>query len=724
MLTPLKGAGRTLPLFWLIPLRLISCLFLPGPGLSGEAQWSIGVYMCADNSMSAQAYQDIAEMMAVGSSDKVHVVVQVDFAASDTNPTCRRYYIQKDKMELLANLGEVDMADTATLADFIKFLATHIPAKRYFLILWNHGTGWRAGYGPSRAVLLDESHSHMMGVAGGELARALNRGTKRLGKKLTLIGFDACLMGSIETAFEVMPYANYLLASSGLVPWEGLPYDELLNRLVKNPEIPVEDFLQGVCNDYLARYPDEDLCLAGVSLSELNRSINTIRSGIEGIKTWAFWQDKVKWTRARVQTFPEVVGNPPAPNAEQIDFMHFWQLLESNFNFSLNLSRVVVALANRGSYRSAKGLSCWFPYFYLSFKAKANEYHKLAFSDSLPWLKFLNDYFQRDDVKPTPPELLNHKLGGRNDLRLWWSRSYDCSNVFYELYQATAPEVIFLDPGETFGFWEQAGWTVSTRYFHSSPTAFFSGSAANLNSQLLLKQPLNLPFGGLLSFYAYYNTEESQDSTGEVLRDVCYLEISSDARSWQALDSLYGEQENWESHRYLLPAGVLYIRFRYCTNGAVNRLGVFIDDIQVTMFAWRRRALATSETTAYLFNLPRDTSGYYFFLRAIDSFGNSSFLSQLYEVKVNTWAEPYTQPAPFYKSCKLVLDFPEGEEPDVSIYTLSGTLVKKFNKTKERILKWDGSNEKGQELASGIYIVVVHGKSFKKMGKIAKVRKV
>lgn len=39
-----------------------------------------------------------------------------------------------------------------------------------------------------------------------------------------LIGFDACLMGSIETAAALAPYADYLIASEETEPWEGWNY--------------------------------------------------------------------------------------------------------------------------------------------------------------------------------------------------------------------------------------------------------------------------------------------------------------------------------------------------------------------------------------------------------------------------------------------------------------------------------------------------------------------
>ncbi|MEO0070372.1 MAG: clostripain-related cysteine peptidase, partial [candidate division WOR-3 bacterium] len=451
------GGWCAIPLFWLITVAF-------------SAQWTIGVYMCADNGMNEQANSDIAEMMAVGSSGSVNIVVQVDYAAWDTNPSCRRYYIKKNQKELLADLGEVDMADSATLADFIAFLKKSFPARNYFLIIWDHGNGWRAGYGPRRAVVIDESHTHMMGVAGGELASALRLGKKMLGRKITVLGFDACLMGTIEVATEVMDYCDYLLASEGLVGWEGFPYDDFFGKIVANPAVTTEELLKEMCADYGKRNSGEDVCLSAIFLPQLPRVINRINALCSTLSAVG----DLRLARERVQTFGIDASRPPAVTDEQIDFIHFWQLVPSAGGCGLSavapllsaLDSLIIANAAYGDYRNARGVAAWFPYRYLSFKAKAAEYQELVFADSTPWLWFLNNYYSRDDVKPTQPEILNHRTGNRNDIRLWWSKSYDLAPVTYILYRVTEPETVFFDCAADLNNWQTEGWTLSTRYFH------------------------------------------------------------------------------------------------------------------------------------------------------------------------------------------------------------------------------------------------------------------
>lgn len=701
---------------WLKAIPLLICF-----SVLSAAQWTVGVYMAADNGMSEQAAVDIGEMLRVGSTEEVNIVVQVDNAARDTNPNCRRYLVRKDTLILLGDLGERDMADTATLAEFIGFLGQRYPARNYFLIIWDHGDGWRKGYGPQRAVVIDESNGHMMGVAGGELKQAIRSGKKKLGKNISVIGFDACLMGTIEVATELLGSCDYLLASEAVVPWEGFPYDAFLSRLVAHPTATPREFLPEMCADYVASYPDEDVCLSAVDMKQLARvlaSAKPIVGDSLAPNTAGF-----KLARQGVQTFSGNAISPPCYQDEQVDFIHLWQLAPGTGLSGLRaaLNPLIVANAASGNYGNARGISVWFPAGYLRFKHKIDEYRTLDFADSVPWLHFLNNYYCQDDVKPTRPEIVHHQTGKRGDVRLWWNRAFDLSPVVYELYQAAEPENVFLDRADSLGNWESSGWTVSSRYFRSPGTAFFSGSASNLDSRLTLKETLNLEAGGLLSFYAFYWTEETEDTSGNINRDVCYVEWSDDGNNWHSLDSLYGQADTWQEYRYLLPAGQIYLRFYYKTNEVENRLGVFIDDIRVERFDLLRRVTVTPDTTAYLFNLARETTGYNFFVVAVDSFGNRSMVSQRYPVQISDWAEPYTMPAPFSGACKLVLDFPEEETPDVLIYTLSGILVRKFARVSSRVIDWDGKNEERQDLADGVYLVVVRGKRFNKIGKIARV---
>ena len=697
-----------LPAFVLVTLAL---LLLP----ASAAQWTVGVYMCADNGMNDVADVDIAEMKQVGSTEEVNVVVQVDRSARDPRPDCYRYFIRKDGADTLSDLGEVDMADPATLAGFAEFLRSRYPAKNYVLVLWDHGNGWYPGYGPSRAIFIDESHAHEMGVAGGELAQALAGVKQAFGKRVRILAFDACLMGMIEVAAEVSDACDYMLASEAIVPTDGLPYDKFLDRLIGRPtRAPVEQ-LPDICSDYVEEYPGQQVALSALDMAKLAPALDlmvaTLRDSIDPAST------DVRAARAEVQTIPG--------NTFHVDLIHFIELLAGTVGDSLlaSLRSAVIANERSSGLGNAAGLAIWFPDNYLALKGSAASYMTLDFARESGWPQFLNRYFDSDDLKPDQPAIRQVRQGNRSDARFWWNSCFDLAPVRYDFYEATRPEEVCNDNSDDFSNWINLGWTTSTQQAHSGQTSFFSGSANSLANFIESADTLKLSGGGLLSFYAWYATQEDWDSLAGFTRDICYVEWSPDRGTWHALDSLYGDNRLWHERRYPLPPAVnLYLRFRYVSDAGISGQGVFLDDIKVYSFdAMRTVAADIPDTTATVFGVPRDTAGYYYFVTATDSYGNVSMASQFDKVEVKTWAEPYTRPAPFAGGCELVLDFPAGETPDVLIYTLSGTLVRRFKHVTERVLSWDGKNEARRELADGLYLVVVQSLHFKKIGKIAKV---
>jgi hypothetical protein len=695
-------------------IGLAVLLAMLSSGAAG-AQWTIGVYMCADNGLNDVAYQDINEMKQVGSTDEVRTVVQVEFAARDPLRGGHRYLIKKDGVDTLANLGPIDMADPATLSGFAEFLRRGYPASNYMLVLWDHGNGWYPGQGPSRSIFIDESHGHTMGVAGGELATALADVKRALGGNVRVLGFDACLMGMAEVAAEVSGACDYMVASQVLEPSGGWPYDKLLEQIVSRPTRTPLEFLSQLCSDYVEQYPADAVALSVLDMRRFEEAVAVMK---------ATFADSVNpaapaWRSARSG------AQSASTFRSHVDFIHLLELASQPGTARLRaaLEDAVIANRTRNGLDDCRGLAVWFPETFLALESRVDDYLGLSLGRDVRWLEFLNGFFGVDDQKPAQTEISDLRQGGRSDLRLWWNSSFDLAPVSYDLYEATRPTEVLSDNADTTANWMAWGWTASAQKVHSPGRAFYSGSGSNLDNFLESVKPLYLRNGGLLSVYATYTTEETWDSLAGFSRDICYVEWSPDRTEWHKLDSLYGEQADWRELRYVLPGREsLYLRFRYVTNATRNEQGVFLDDIKVYRFdSLRVAAAGVADTTAEVFGAARDTIGYNYFVTARDSFGNVSSASQFCVVPVKTWAEPYTRPAPFAGECDLVLDFPSGMTVDVLLYTLSGMLVRRFDDVRGRVLVWDGKNDGGKDVADGLYLVAVQGEGFKKIGKIARV---
>lgn len=235
----------------------------PKPG--SRKAWTILAYVCADNDLERFGLQDINEMEQVGSSDKVNIVVQVDRMRGGQGDTItdgnwtgtRRYYVTRDanpkkiSSKMVMNLKETDMGNKRTLADFLSWGVETYPADNVVVVIWNHGMGWMG-------VASDEDSGKYMrvtdvGWALREAQKTLTRVNKKP-SKFAIVDFDACLMGTIEVAYELADVADFLVASEETEPGTGMPYAEYLGPLVKNPALSPREFTKRMVGTYVYSY--------------------------------------------------------------------------------------------------------------------------------------------------------------------------------------------------------------------------------------------------------------------------------------------------------------------------------------------------------------------------------------------------------------------------------------------------------------------------------------
>ena len=133
----------------------------------------------------------------------------------------------------------VNTGDPSALADFLWFAYQNYPALNYDLILWDHGGGPLYGFGSDELFEYDS-------LPLWELDTAL-ASSPFAEIELGYIGFDACLMGSIETAAVLAPYARYLVASEEVEDGNGWDYSFL--RVYNDVVVPAT-----VAREILATY--------------------------------------------------------------------------------------------------------------------------------------------------------------------------------------------------------------------------------------------------------------------------------------------------------------------------------------------------------------------------------------------------------------------------------------------------------------------------------------
>ncbi len=219
------------------------------PGAADKAvqkEWTFMVFLNAKNNLEKYGMDDINEMETVGSSSKVNVVVELGRMAGNDDSDgdwkgVRRYYVTQGlnpfriTSQLVQDMGSANMGDARELLDFITWTKERYPAKRYALIMWNHGSGWIKGnptnYG--KGISYDDETGN-------------NIDTPQLGKVLAaaggvdLLASDACLMQMAEVAYEVKDSASFMAGSEEVEPGSGYSYDKILLALTIAPYMGAE----------------------------------------------------------------------------------------------------------------------------------------------------------------------------------------------------------------------------------------------------------------------------------------------------------------------------------------------------------------------------------------------------------------------------------------------------------------------------------------------------
>lgn len=230
------------------------------------AKWTVLVYMAADNNFAQASEQDLEEMQKVGSTDDVNLLVFWDPGKGKAG----YYYVQKGSLRLLQPLGNVNSSSSVTLQRFITFAKTYYPAERYALILWGHGSGWRG-----RGIAFYDSSTYggyQVFMSIPDLARAL----RSAGVRFDLIGFDSCIMGMVEVAYEIRSLGNVMVASETVGYYPGGWNYSFLEKLVENPFSSPEDLARYIIERYRSFWGSHNVALSAIALGQVEHLVRAL----------------------------------------------------------------------------------------------------------------------------------------------------------------------------------------------------------------------------------------------------------------------------------------------------------------------------------------------------------------------------------------------------------------------------------------------------------------
>ena len=343
----------------------------------GKDTVTIMVYMCGTDleSKYGMATNDLKEMSDATLSDQVNIIAYTGGCRQwktngISNSTNQIWQVKKGGMNLLEeNMGNGAMTDPANLTTFIKYCAENYPANRQMLIFWDHGGGSLSGYG------YDETHAS----SGSMTLSGIQSALKNAGEKFDFIGFDACLMATVETDLMISNYADYIIASEETEPGVGWYYTNWLTDLSGNTSMPTIEIGKKIIDDFV------DVCdrscrgqkttLSIVDLAELSQTLpddfkafSQSTSGLIAQKQYNVVSDARVSSREFAQS----------SHIDQIDLVNFAKNLNTEEGNALAQTLLSAVKYNRTSSNmtNAYGVSVYFPYQKTSSVSKASKIYE------------------------------------------------------------------------------------------------------------------------------------------------------------------------------------------------------------------------------------------------------------------------------------------------------------------------------------------------------------
>jgi len=288
------------------------------PQQGEQAEWTFMVYMAGNNNLSDAAGRDLEELRALPSSGGVRVTAFVK--RQDAQGRAQHMEISPGGApDLIEELPTpIDSGNPQTVVNFVRWAVQRAPARRYALVIWNHGGGWtpddldelytqvrgrrsrrdvESGYVRrtprmtmadgepsfselarltetpeiSKVVFTTSLREVLTLPSGQERAIAGDDGTLHsldtielrnvmrqihadLGRPIDVLGMDACLMSNLEVCYEIREHVGTVVGSEETEPNEGWPYTEILSALAANPRMDGRELGRTVVEEYVRSY--------------------------------------------------------------------------------------------------------------------------------------------------------------------------------------------------------------------------------------------------------------------------------------------------------------------------------------------------------------------------------------------------------------------------------------------------------------------------------------
>jgi hypothetical protein len=335
--------------------------------------WSIFIYLCGtdlESEGAGQATINIDELKQVSYNENVNIFAQTggtyDWQTEDIDPNyLQRWQFVDGGMELLDEQELASMGDPQTLYDFLSWGVNNHPAEKMGVIFWNHGGGTLSGSEFDQVFDND-------GLSLAEMEQAMTSVSEEMTDTFELIGFDTCLMATLENAHILSPFGKYLVSSEEIEPGGGWDYLAWGQYLSDNPMATGAELGQVICDSYYAKCEqggsDVFATLSVVDLSVVESVVaafETIADDLDANISDAEYFAEVARGASRAQSYG--ADTPGEGYTNQVDLGNLVQNTSENLDID-GAAELLSALGDAVLYQvagsihaNASGLSVFFP---------------------------------------------------------------------------------------------------------------------------------------------------------------------------------------------------------------------------------------------------------------------------------------------------------------------------------------------------------------------------
>jgi hypothetical protein len=315
-------------------------------------EWTIMVYMNGKSNIEPFALTDLNRFETAGSNDNVNIVAEIGRSKGLDNDTTadgdwagvRRYFVTRDAdpehiaSPLLADLGSPDMGDWKEAAAFVKWAKASYPAKKYALVIWDHGWGWLDPVKPGQNPMDDEKSISHDFVTGNYI------GTRQMGRifreagKVDLYVSMACFMQMAEVAYEIKDGADVIVGAEEVIQLPSLNWEGFLAALAADPGASAEKagiYLVDTFKEMYSRPEMQELLQQGGYGTQLSAIRGAkMRDLAARLKAWyqlaMAADDRAALARAKAEVVRFEIGDPSTDPDKRVafygDLSHFVDL--------------------------------------------------------------------------------------------------------------------------------------------------------------------------------------------------------------------------------------------------------------------------------------------------------------------------------------------------------------------------------------------------------------